>query len=152
MISVTRTEGGLPVVFLCRCFPFLCQYDRESLRWEGRGLGRDFSSPFFAPKFVREATRKYKAKVKGDTVFSANVSVISESFCLISDCDITSQRLHLLKYFHVLVLKRLFPSSYFCYDCALNAQQLSRTLSPKHLQKYVGRDGECFWNSGFWDI
>ena len=58
-------------------------------------MGRDFSSPFFALKFVREATRKYKAKVKGDAVFSVNVNMISESFCF-SDYDITSQRLHFL--------------------------------------------------------
>ena len=113
-----------------------------------KGVGTRLLLTVLCAKFVREATRKYKAKVKEDTVFSANVSVISESFCLISDCDITSQRLHLLKYFHVLVLKRLFPSSYFCYDCALNAQQLSRTLSPKHLQKYVGQKGECFETQG----
>ena len=34
----------------------------------------------FALKFVREATRKYKAKVKGDAVFSANVSMILDPF------------------------------------------------------------------------
>ena len=62
----------------------------------GKGVGTRLLLTVLCAKFVREATRKYKAKVKEDTVFSANVSVISESLCLISDCDITSQRLHLL--------------------------------------------------------
>ena len=40
----------------------------------------------------------------------------------------------------------MFPSSYFSCDC--DSQQLSRILSPKHLQKYVGRKGECFETQG----
>ena len=80
MISATRTEGGPPVVFLSGfAFKsvFIFSVSMTERVWDEREGGWDETYPH---RFVREATRKYKAKVKGDTVFSANVSMISDPF------------------------------------------------------------------------
>ena len=78
----------------------------------GKGVG----TRLFTLKFVREATRKYKAKVNGDTVFSANVSMILDPFASVITILLVRGCICL----HALVLKRLFPSSYLSYDFALN--------------------------------